>query len=239
LEVKMSRHRKAGPSLAILVVLLIARLHREALAAGVPYQPPRDYAEAWAKALALVMALGSIALILFALGARRRRLSEFQARALLFVGICVLPLPVMMMSTAVGLEQAKDIEFCRSCHAMRPFVEDMRNVQSPRLAAVHFKHRYIQEDHCYVCHTDYGLFGTVEAKLGGMAHIWREVAGTYRLPIAVKGRYRYTICLNCHGQSLKFVRRKEHAGVVDRTLLGQSACTDCHDLSHPPRSTRS
>lgn len=234
----MRKQRKAW-ALAAFVILLIEIVRHRLIAAGVVYEPPRDYAEALAKALALAMALAAIALIVFAVAARRRQLSEFQARSLLVVGTCVLPLPVMMMSTAVGLEQAKDIDFCRSCHAMRPFVEDMRSAQSPRLAAVHFKNQYIQEDHCYVCHTDYGLFGTVEAKVGGMAHIWREVAGTYQLPIAVKGRYRYTICLNCHGQSLKFVEQKEHAGVIDKTLAGQSRCTDCHDLSHPPRETRS
>ncbi len=33
-------------------------------------------------------------------------------------------------------------------------------LSGPLLAAVHFKNRYIQRSHCYVCHTDYGLFGT-------------------------------------------------------------------------------
>jgi len=236
----MSRHRTAWPSLGCSILAVALALQRHGVAAGVvPYEPPRDYAEAWAKILALVMALAAIGLILFALVARRDRLSEIQARAMLFLGICVLPVPVMMMSTAVGLEQAKDIDFCRSCHAMRPFVEDMRNGQSPRLAAVHFKQRYIQQDHCYVCHTDYGLFGTVEAKVGGMAHIWREVTGSYSLPIRMKHGYRFTICLNCHGQSQRFLEQREHAGIVDKTVLGQSACTECHDVSHPPRPTRS
>ena len=235
----MSRCRKGWLSVGLGTLLLGGALADRARAAGVPYEPPRDYAEAGAKVLALVMALAAIAVILLALIARRRRMTEVQARALLFFGVCVLPLPVMMMSTAVGLEQAKDIDFCRSCHAMRPFVEDMRSAASPRLAAVHYKQRYIQEDHCYVCHTDYGLFGTVEAKLGGMAHIWREITGTYRLPIAVKTGYRFTICLNCHGQSLKFLERPEHAGVVDDTVRGTSKCSTCHDLSHPDREARS
>jgi nitrate/TMAO reductase-like tetraheme cytochrome c subunit len=235
----MNPHRQTWLVPGFCALVLGLAFQHQGMAAGVPYEPPRDYAEAWAKILALVMAAAAIGLILFTLAARRGRLSEIQARAMLFVGICVLPLPVMMMSTAVGLEQAKDIDFCRSCHAMRPFVEDMRSGQSPRLAAVHFKQRYIQQDHCYVCHTDYGLFGTVEAKVGGMAHIWREVTGSYRLPIVMKRGYRFTICLNCHGQSQKFLEQREHAGIVDMTVRGQSTCTECHDLSHPVRQTRS
>ncbi|UCF36737.1 MAG: NapC/NirT family cytochrome c [Acidobacteriota bacterium] len=205
----------------------------------VSYAPPRDYVEQGAKTAALVLTMLAALLILYTLARYRQRLFEYHCRWMLFLGLCILPLPIMLMSTGVGLEQAKDVEFCNSCHVMGPFVEDMEDPQSNRLAAVHFKNRYIQEDHCYVCHTNYGLFGTVEAKVGGLSHIWQDTTGSYRLPVKVRDHYRFTICLNCHGQSQKFQSEASHHGSVEDVLSGQGGCTDCHELSHPPRENRS
>jgi formate-dependent nitrite reductase cytochrome c552 subunit len=58
------------------------------------------------------------------------------------------------------------------------------------------------------------------------------VTGSYSLPIRMKHGYRFTICLNCHGQSSKFIQEKGHAGVVNKVVSGQSVCTDCHTRSH-------
>jgi cytochrome c nitrite reductase small subunit len=151
----------------------------------------------------------------------------------------LLVILLMFMSTAVGLEQAKAVDFCSSCHVMRTFVEDMEDPSSTGLAALHFQNRYIQEDHCYVCHTNYGLFGTVEAKIGGLSHIWEETTGTYQLPIQAKGGYQFTVCLNCHGLSAKFAKNDIHQAVVGEVLANEAACTDCHVLSHPAPGERS
>jgi cytochrome c nitrite reductase small subunit len=203
------------------------------------YSPPKDYLEDVAKLLTLTTALIAIALTGWVLVAWRRKLNVFQARLALFLGICVLPFPVMLMSTAVGLEQAKAVDFCSSCHVMAVFVDDMEDPSSTGLAALHYQNRYIQEDHCYVCHTNYGLFGTVEAKMGGLTHIWEETTGTYELPVLAKGGYQFTICLNCHGLSAKFARNDLHQAVIGEVLANEAACTDCHARSHPNPAERS
>lgn len=203
------------------------------------YSPPKDYLENAAKALTLTTAVMAILLTGWVLLARRRKLEAFQTRLALFLGVCVLPFPVMLMSTAVGLEQAKAVDFCSSCHVMATFVEDMEDPGSTGLAALHYQNRYIQEDHCYVCHTNYGLFGTVEAKVGGLTHIWEETTGSYRLPIRAKGGYQFTICLNCHGLSAKFSKNDLHQAVIGEVLAGEAACTDCHVRSHPDPAQRS
>lgn len=202
------------------------------------YSPPKDYLEDVAKGLTLVTALSAIALTGWVLLARRKKLESLQSRVALFLGICVLPVPVMFMSTAVGLEQAKAVDFCSSCHVMQTFVDDMEDPASTGLAALHYQNRFIQEDHCYVCHTNYGLFGTVEAKVGGMTHIWEETTGTYQLPIRAKGGYQFVICLNCHGLSARFAKNDLHQAVVGEVLSGHAACTDCHPLSHPAPAER-
>ncbi len=222
----------------IPVLLALAASSLFAQAADLAYEPPKDYAKEWARNISLLMTVGAAGLILYTLIARRRQIGGFQSKWLLFFGVCVVPFPVMVLSTAVGLDQAKAIGFCRSCHVMGTFVEDMEDPASQRLAAAHFKNRYIQDKHCYACHTDYGLFGTLEAKIGGLVHIWKETAGTYVLPVKLKTNYRFTICLNCHGQSHKFLTQTAHAGVVPRTLRGETTCADCHGLSHPPRAVR-
>ena len=203
------------------------------------YSPPKDYLEDAAKILTLATALAAILLTGWVLMARRRNLEGFQTRLALFLGVCVLPFPVMLMSTAVGLEQAKAVDFCSSCHVMAVFVDDMEDPSSTGLAALHYQNRYIQEDHCYVCHTNYGLFGTVEAKVGGLTHIWEETTGTYPLPIRAKGGYQFTICLNCHGLSAKFAKNDLHQAVIGEVLAEKAACTDCHVRSHPDPVERS
>ena len=56
---------------------------------------------------------------------------------------------------------------------MQSFVDDMRDPKSESMAAVHFKNKYIPDNQCYVCHTSYGMFGTVEAKMSGMIDVYR------------------------------------------------------------------
>lgn len=216
--------------LGVFLVLLSAAVHGQA-ADGI-YQQPKDYLMEWVKGLALVMALSAVALIAWTLVAHRGRLAGFRARLLLFIGVCCIPFPAVLMSAAVGLEQSKAVGFCNSCHLMGAFVADMRDADSGSLSALHFRNRYIQDEHCYSCHTDYGLFGTVEAKLGGMSHVWSEFAGAGTGMVRPKTNYRFTICLNCHGQSWKFIQQKRHAGVVNKVVSGQGACTDCHNRSH-------
>lgn len=206
--------------------------------AGPDYLVQQDYAVQWAKNLSMAGVLGAAGLIGYVFIFRRRQLTTIASQWMLFVGVCIMPLPVMVLSTAVGMDQAKDVTFCQHCHVMRPFVDDMKNPASDRLAAVHYKNRYIQRDHCYICHTDYGLFGSMEAKLSGVGHVWRESAGTYTVPVQIARPYRFTICLDCHAQSAKFDAIPEHKDLVAKTVRGEERCTSCHELSHPARDNR-
>lgn len=205
---------------------------------GPEYQMPKDYATQWARNISLFGVIGASGLIGYVFLFRRRHIMAVASQWMLFIGICIMPLPVMMLSTAVGLEQAKDISFCQNCHVMGKFVTDMKNPGSNRLAAVHFKNRYIQRDHCYICHTDYGLFGSVEAKIAGLGHIWKDATGSYTMPVQISRPYRFTICLDCHAQSAKFERVREHKDLVAKIISGEAGCTSCHGPSHFPHNER-
>lgn len=222
---------------AVVVVLLSCHLLLARTAATeVPLR--RDYAMEWAGHISLSGVVAAVGLIAYVLLFRRRHLAAAASQWMLFIGICVLPVPVMLLGSAVGLEQAKEISFCQQCHVMRPFVDDMKDPGSNLLAAVHFKNRYIQRSHCYVCHTDYGLFGTMEAKLAGVGHIWKDSTGSYTVPVRIAHPYRFMICLDCHAQSAKYDRVPEHEDLVAKVARGEVECTSCHGLSHLPREKR-
>ena len=229
----MQRSARVSLGVGVFLVMLTALAYGQA-ADGI-YQQPKDYLLEWVKVLAIAMAVVAIALIAWTLVAHRGRLAGFRARLLLFIGICCVPFPAVLMSAAVGLEQSKAVAFCNSCHLMSAFVADMTDADSQSLSALHFRNRYIQDEHCYSCHTDYGLFGTFEAKVGGMSHVWSDFAGAGSGMVRAKTNYRFTICLNCHGQSSKFIEQAGHEGVVHEVVSGRSACTDCHNKSHAGR----
>jgi len=238
-EERMTKNVKLLVPLAWIAVMVLMMC--SSLAAQIPgseYQMPKDYTTQWARNISLSGVIGAMGLIGYVLLFRRRFISSAPSQWMLFIGICVMPLPVMVLSTAVGLEQAKDVSFCHACHVMSKFVDDMKNPASDRLAAMHFKNRYIQRNHCYVCHTDYGLFGTVQAKVAGLGHIWKESTGSYAMPVQIARPYRFTICLDCHAQSLKFERVGEHQGLVAKIISGGVECTACHGLSHLPQNER-
>ena len=94
------------PLLIIITLLLAADPLR---AQELLYSPPKDYLADVSKGLTLLTAVLAIGLVSWVFLARRQMLDRFQTKMALFLGICVLPVPVMFMSTAVGLEQAKEL----------------------------------------------------------------------------------------------------------------------------------
>ncbi len=193
----------------------------------------------WARGLGIGFVILDLAILALAwVGLRRTGVTAGVKQILLF-GIGVLPLTVTFFGYQYGLEAAKTVETCGSCHVMRPFVENLRDPSAETLAARHFKNRYIQENHCYTCHTDYGMSGTVQAKLAGLGHVVRYSTGTYTLPIRISRPYPNIRCLHCHGASQKWLQSPAHDPDMRRQLVaGEASCLDCHAPVHPPPDQR-
>src|SRR5690242_11510448 len=119
---------------------------------------------------------------------------------------------------------------------MDPWVRDLHDPNSTNLAAIHFQNRFILEDQCYTCHTDYGLTGPLRAKLTGMVHLFKYETGTYTTPIALYQPYDFGNCLHCHGESKRY--REKHADALDALADGSMSCTDCHDHIHPEQEAK-
>ena len=153
-------------ALAPALLALLAPVVAAAAADAVPL--PQGWigtTSQWVRGLGI--AFGLFNLVLLAVAWRHLRPSGLTptARGWLLVAVGLVPFMVAFLSFAQGLESSATVASCGSCHVMTPFVEDLRNPQSISLAATHFKNQYIQEKHCYTCHSDYGVTGTFAAKL--------------------------------------------------------------------------
>jgi nitrate/TMAO reductase-like tetraheme cytochrome c subunit len=188
----------------------------------------------WARGLGIGFAVLNLLLLAFAW----RRLGRDHAAPVtlqgLFFCLVVLPLSIIFFGYHYGLEASKTVAACGACHVMQPYVDDLRDLKSNTLAAVHYKNQYIQDDQCYACHSDYGMAGTLRAKLEGLGHTWRYSVGSYELPLAIARPYPNTRCLYCHGRAQKFLVSSGHPEKQRPRLLGGSIpCLDCHQPAHP------
>jgi len=149
------------------------------------------------------------------------------------VAVGLVPILVGFMTFAHGLESSATVSSCGSCHVMTPFVRDLRDVKSETLAATHYKNRFILRHQCYECHTDYGLAGTITAKLAGVGHVWHYITGRYTLPIKIARPYANSGCLECHGQSQRFLNSPSKKDILPDLMSGKTSCLDCHGPAHP------
>ncbi len=186
------------------------------------------------RGLGIAFAILNLGLLAFAWRSLRPGAITPTARGWLFVSVALVPMMVAFLAFAHGLEDSATVRSCATCHAMTPFVEDLRNVKSDTLAALHFKNRYIQHNQCYTCHSDYGLTGTMTAKLEGLGHVWRYTTGRYTLPIKIAHPYSNVRCLSCHGESQKFLTSAGHPKEeLPGLVADKTSCLDCHGPAHP------
>lgn len=176
-----------------------------------------------------LLALLALVVLAAVVGAARAPESPRNHWLLLF-GVVVFPGMTLLLGAERAMDDAKRPSFCGSCHVMQHWANDLVDPQSKTLAAVHYQNRYILEDQCYTCHSDYTMFGPLQAKLGGMRHLWYYATGTYKLPLKIREPYHIANCLHCHGEAKVF--RDAHPDIDDQIEAGMS-CLDCHSPVHP------
>ncbi len=191
-----------------------------------------DPAEYYGSRFFLTMLLLGAGLILFSLIRYRGRLQSSTSWILLIAGAVVLPSVSTMFGTLLVFERAERVEFCGSCHkAMQAYVNDMENPSSESLAAIHYRNRYVPRNQCYTCHTSFGLFGTVQAKIAGIIDVHKYYTGSFRQQIQMREPYRNDDCLKCHAGAARW--SLNHAGSRDSILAGEATCLGCHGKAHP------
>ena len=115
-----------------------------------------------------------------------------------------------------------------------------KNPDSEHLAAQHFQYRWIADHQCYTCHSDYGLFGDVEAKLAGLRHVWFYTLGGYEVPLKIRGTYDNQRCLFCHGPVKSYQEIAEHEKNAAAIAASATSCIGgaCHVGPHPKAAAR-
>lgn len=161
----------------------------------------------------------------------------------LLVALGVLPVTVALIGNVEGFEATKTRKFCGSCHVMGPHAADSDDPASASLASRHARNALFGSENCYSCHADYGMYGTVVTKLGGMRHVWLYVTQYRNTPIVEAKEtihlvkpYSNDNCMQCHSTRLAlFQKQKDHKSSLEDVRAGRVSCASegCHGLAHP------
>lgn len=192
-------------------------------------------------AIALVFA-GLSALILVVYLVRRPPLVR-ATKLWLLLGLGVFPVTVALSGNVQGFEATKERAFCGSCHVMGLHQRDSDDPNSHSLAARHARNPMFGPENCYVCHADYGMFGTVVTKAGGMRHVYYYYTEYHHTPLEEAKRTIHILkpfpnhnCMQCHStKDDLFLAVRDHEGALDDVRSERVSCASegCHGLAHP------
>ena len=193
----------------------------------------------------LLAALGTTALsgILLLWFLIRRPLLTRATKIILLFGVGILPLMTAANGNIAGYHATKTRVFCQSCHVMTPYGDDSGNPKSMSLAARHGRNVTFGEENCYTCHADYGMFGTITTKIGGLRHVYlyltefRSMTLEEALPkIEILKPFPNATCIRCHSTENQLWNKiGDHASSLEQVRAGTMSCASegCHGFAHP------
>jgi cytochrome c-type protein NapC len=161
-------------------------------------------------------------------------------KILAFLSLFIFPILAGVLGTASHMEHSKTTEFCLSCHEMTPFGKSLHIDDSSFIPASHFQNiRVPRKTACFTCHTNYTMYGDLNAKLEGLHHVYVHYLGTVPLPkdIRLYRPYSNRECLHCHLGARTFEEGATHNEEPDRLALIKSnklSClsSGCHESVH-------
>jgi cytochrome c-type protein NapC len=126
---------------------------------------------------------------------------------------------------------------------MGPYTSDVADRASTGLAARHSRNHLFGDQSCYTCHADYGMYGTIATKMGGLGHVWRY-ATEYRnvsleearKTIHIRRPFPNDNCMQCHStENPAWSKRVDHKASLDDVRTGKVSCASagCHGYAHP------
>jgi hypothetical protein len=191
--------------------------------------------------IALVCAVLSAALLVYYL-VRRPELTP-ATQICLFLGIGVFPIGVAAAGNIEGFQATEKREFCGSCHVMGLHAADSDDLKSTSLASRHARNKLFGNDNCYMCHADYGMYGTVMTKMGGMRHVWLYYTQYRTTPIEqakntihLRHPFPNDNCMQCHStEDLIWLKLPDHRAALEDVRADRVSCASrgCHGLAHP------
>src|ERR1700719_2585679 len=161
-------------------------------------------------------------------------------KILAFGMLFFLPLFCLTAGMNNEMERSKSTSFCLSCHIMEPYGKSLRVDDPSYLAAAHYQnHRVPADEACYTCHTNYAMFETFKATLGGLRHLYVHYLKTEPRPqdIQLHEPYNNRECLHCHLGARSFEEGAVHTADPDllpAVKANKRSClsSGCHDVVH-------
>ena len=191
--------------------------------------PPAAHGIHWSAIFAIALGCAATALLLW------RIVRGYVAPGFATAGV-LLPIAAYGFASLYMLEGSKQVTFCGSCHVMTPLLKSVES-NDGSLASVHYARGLVpHEDACFTCHSGYGIWGGVDAKMAGVMHMVRTVTGWYTLPITHNGPFDIDSCLGCHAfaPSFRAVEAHQDPDLQKQLLSRQMGCTGiCHPAAHP------
>jgi nitrate/TMAO reductase-like tetraheme cytochrome c subunit len=191
---------------------------------------------------AAIACAGASALLVVWYLVRRPALTN-ATKIVLLLAIGVLPIATATTGNVSGYEATKSRTFCGSCHVMTPYAEDSADPASVTLAARHARNAMFGDANCYGCHANYGMFGTVTTKMGGLRHVYEYVFHYHQMSpeearekIHIRTPFQNATCMHCHSTEVPTWNAvREHASLLPRLRDGSVSCASagCHGPAHP------
>lgn len=161
----------------------------------------------------------------------------------LLLGLGVFPITSAGTANVAGFKATQSRQFCGSCHVMEPHANDSADRKSNSLAAIHARNEMFGDDNCYTCHKDYGMYGYVLTKMGGMRHVYLYLTEYHDMPLE-ESKHDIRIlhplpnanCMHCHTTTApKWLAVGDHASSLEALRSGAMACASpgCHGFAHP------
>ncbi|MBX3197869.1 MAG: NapC/NirT family cytochrome c [Labilithrix sp.] len=161
----------------------------------------------------------------------------------LLLGLGVFPITSAGTANVAGFAATQSRTFCGSCHVMEPHAEDSNDPQSRSLAAIHARNSSFGKDNCYACHKDYGMYGYVMTKMGGMRHVYLYLTEYHDMPLE-ESKHDIRIlhplpnanCMACHTTTApRWLSIGDHASSLEAVRSGTVSCASagCHGYAHP------
>jgi len=133
-----------------------------------------------------------------------------------------------------GMGQMKEVDFCGSCHIMEPYLASLESEDEYSIPAIHYQNNWVpKQTACYDCHSEYGMWGDVKAKINGLKHVWVNYTNPPEISdISLYKPYKNRDCLHCHGPSKRFSESENHVDDLEDILSEELGCLECHDVGH-------
>jgi len=162
----------------------------------------------------------------------------------LLLGLGVFPIGAAFSGNVQGFEATKQREFCGSCHVMALHRADSDDRASGSLASRHARNAMFGSENCYACHANYGMFGTIVTKAGGMRHVWLYLTEYRKTPLEEAKKTIHLRdpdemngnCMHCHStEDTLWLKVPDHKASLEDERAGRLSCASegCHGIAHP------